>query len=152
VLSRNVGNGAVEIQFVASAGAVSYNVYLSTSLAGTYTKANMAAITGTTCRLPNFPFGVTVYFKVTAVNAAGEESALSSVAQDAICSPGTATLQFTDLVGGTIPAGKVFLGKTTGGRPLAFVTTARGVAAAVTWKDAGSQVWKDAGGVAWHGR
>jgi hypothetical protein len=71
-LSMNKGNGSCEIQWSASVNAVSYNVYLATSLTGTYRKANLKPILGTVTRLPNLKFGLTVFFKVTAVNAAGE--------------------------------------------------------------------------------
>jgi hypothetical protein len=107
-LSMNKGNGSCEIQWSASVNAVSYNVYLATSLTGTYRKANLKPILGTVTRLPNLKFGLTVFFKVTAVNAAGEESALSTVAEDATCSAGTVILQFTGLIGDVIPAGAIF--------------------------------------------
>ena len=125
LLSRNVGNASVELSFTASAGAVSYNIYLATSLAGTYAKINNAPITSTTVRLPNFKFGLTVYFKVTAVNADGE-SAQSAVSQDAVCNQGVTTLQFTGLVGDVIPIGAMFTAL-LGTRLVSFVTTTAGV-------------------------
>ena len=130
VLARNVGNGSVELSFNSSVGALSYNIYLATSLAGTYTKINNAPITTTTVRLPNFKFGVTVFFKVSAVNTDGE-SAQSDAAQDAVCSPGVVTLQFTGLVGDIIPAGAVFTAM-VGTKLVSFVTTTEGQCAGRT--------------------
>ena len=127
VLARNVGNGSVELAWTASAGALYYNIYLSTTLAGTYTKINNAAVTTTTVRLPNFTFGVTVYFRVTAVNADGE-SAQSAVAQDATCGQGVTILEFTGLVGDQIPLGATFAAK-VGTRLVSFVTTESGTCA-----------------------
>ena len=127
LLSRSVGNGSVELQFNPVIGAVSYNIYLATSLAGTYTKINNAPILSTTVRLPNFKFGTTVYFKVTAVNTDGE-SAKSDASQDATCSQGVVTLQFESLVGDVIPAGAMFTAK-VGTRLVSFVTTTSGTCA-----------------------
>jgi hypothetical protein len=105
---------------------VSYNVYMSMSLAGAYMQINNAPIEDTKVRLPNIRFNSTVYFKVTAVNAAGEESALSDASQDATCNPGTVTLEFTGLVGDQIPAGAMFTAQ-VGARLVSFITTSSGV-------------------------
>ena len=126
-LARNVGNGSVELQFSAVAGALYYNIYLSTTLAGTYTKINNSEITTTTVRLPNFKFGITVFFKVTAVNADGE-SAKSAAAQDATCGQGVTILEFTGLVGDQIPLGATFAAK-VGTRLVSFVTAESGTCA-----------------------
>ena len=127
LLARNVGNGSVELQFSASVGAVSYNVYLSITLAGTYVKINNAPIFSSPVRLPNIKFGTTVYFKVTAVNADGE-SAQSSASQDAVCQQGVVTLQFEGLVGDVIPVGAMFTAK-VGTRLVSFITTSAGTCA-----------------------
>ena len=126
VMSRNVGNGVVEIQFSPAVGAVSYNVYIATSLAGTYRKANLSPVLWTTTKLPNIPFGLTVYLKVTAVNVGGEESALSTAALDAVCLPGVVTLRFEDIVGARIPVGAVYAVR-MGAAQVSFVTTTAGI-------------------------
>lgn len=150
VLCRNVGNGSLEVSWSASAGATSYNVYLSTSLAGTYNKANIGTITETKTRLPNIKFGLTVYIKVTAVNADGE-SALSAAAEDALCSPGVTTLQFTGNVGDQIPAGAMFTAK-VGAALVSFITLSSGICGQGSpWADAGGQQWVDENGDAWVG-
>ena len=126
-LSRNVGNGAVELAWDASAGALSYNVYISTASGGPFVRANRATISDTKVRLPNLRFGITAYFKVTAVNADGE-SAQSSLAEDATCAQGVTTLQFDGLVGDQIPAGAVFAAM-VGTKLVAFRTTTGGTCA-----------------------
>jgi hypothetical protein len=126
LLSRNVGNGSLELQWDASIGAVSYNVYLSIAADGTFNKANLAPITDTKTVLRNIRFGLTVYIKVTAVNAADEESVQSDMAEDAVCSPGVVTLQFEGVTGDQIPAGAVFAAKVNE-KLVAFITTTAGV-------------------------
>ena len=127
LLSRNVGNECVELSWDSSVGADSYNVYISTSSGGTFTKANLTAITVTKVSLPNIKFGTTVYFKVTAVNVDGE-SALSSLANDATCSVGSVTLHFQGLVGDKIPVGAMFTSRVNN-RLVSFVTTTEGTCA-----------------------
>jgi hypothetical protein len=70
------GNGEAKIYWTASATAASYNVKRSLTSGGTYTTvgANVAATEFTDSGLTN---GTTYFYKVSAVNAAGE-SALSS--------------------------------------------------------------------------
>lgn len=125
VLCRSVGNGSLEIQFSPSAGAASYNVYLATAPSGPFNKANLAPVLGTVTRLPNIKFGLTVYVKVTAVNAGGEESAQSATAQDAICNPGTCTLQFESIPGDLIPVGATYMAR-VGTRAISFITLTSG--------------------------
>jgi hypothetical protein len=107
LLSRNVGNGSVELQWTPVAGAVSYNIYISNSAAGPFTKANIAPVVNSAARLPNLVFRTTVYFKVTAVNASGE-SIQSALAQDATASVATTVLCFKGLKGDQIAAGAIF--------------------------------------------
>ena len=128
LMSRNVGNGSVECQWSPSAGASSYNVYLGTASGGPFAKVNLAPIRATTMRIPNIRLGLTVFVKVSAVNASGE-SAQSSLALDATCSPGTTTLRFEGLAGDTIPAGALFVAKVASGKLVSFVTQASGVCA-----------------------
>ena len=125
LLSRNVGNGSVELEWSASVGAISYNLYLSTSQGGSFIKANLFPITDTKAILFNFVFGTKVYFKATAVNAVGE-SAQSALARDAKCGNGTTTLLFKSLVGDQILAGAVFTAQ-VGARLVAFQTLAAGI-------------------------
>ena len=127
VLSRKVGNGSCEIAWTAVAGAVSYNVYMATALAGTYSKANRAPVTENKTTLPNIVFGTTVYFKVTAINADGE-SAQSAVSEDAVADKAVTTLRFESLVGDVIPAGKVFTAF-VGAKLISLQTTGGGVCA-----------------------
>jgi hypothetical protein len=139
--------GAAATAYLAPSTADSYNVYLSTSLAGTYSKANIAPITDTKVRLSNIKFGLTVYIKVTAVNSDGE-GAQSAAAQDAVCSPGVTTLQFEGLVGDQIPAGAMFTAK-VGTRLVSFVTLASGICARAPWTDESGIPWTDESGSPW---
>lgn len=127
LLSRNVGNEAIELSWDASVGAVSYNIYICTTSGGTFNKANLTAITDTKTSLPNIKFGTRVYFKVTAVNGDGESS-LSDLANDATCSIGTVTLLFQGLVGDKIPVGAMFTSRVNN-RLVSFVITTEGLCA-----------------------
>jgi cellulose 1,4-beta-cellobiosidase len=67
------GPGAkkITLSWTAVSGATSYNVYRSTSAAGTY--SNIAsAVTATTYANIGLPNKTTFYYKITAVNGAGE--------------------------------------------------------------------------------
>ena len=57
--------------------AVSYNVYVSESSSGSYTKINSIAITSCGSDVTGATHGVVFYYKVTAVDSRGEESGLS---------------------------------------------------------------------------
>ncbi len=56
-----------------------YNVYRSASATGTFTKLNAALLGGTTYSDTNAPQGAASYYRVTAVDASGNESGPSSV-------------------------------------------------------------------------
>ena len=69
-LSASAGNGQVTLNWNASSGATSYNVKRSTTSGGPYTTiANVATPSFTNTGLTN---GMTYFFVVSAVNAAGE--------------------------------------------------------------------------------
>ena len=127
LLSRNMGDGSVELSWDAVVGATSYSIYMSTTVGGTFNQVNLVAVTDTKIRVPNITFGATVYFKVTAVNGDGE-SVKSSLAEDAVCSPGVCTLQFTGMVRDTIPVGAMFTAPVNG-RLVSFIVTTEGICA-----------------------
>lgn len=124
-LVRNVGNGALEVAWDEVTGATSYDVYLSTSLSSGYAKANKLPITSTRTKLPNLPFGTTVFVKVKAVNAEGA-SAFSDAARDATARRAVSRLAFTGPSGDTIAAGALFTA-VIDGEMIAVVTKASGV-------------------------
>ena len=108
-MTRNVGNGVLEMQWTASVDPVShYDVYIATSPTGTFSKANFKPVTGTKTKIVNLSFGLTVYAKVKAVDADGNESAFSSLAVDAVATRATAKLRFTGPVGDQVPADAMF--------------------------------------------
>lgn len=110
VMTRNAGNGNMEVRWDAASGSPAYyDVYISNAEDGVYKKANKKQVTGTFCKIHNLPFGSTVYTKVRAVFADGTEGDLSDVAVDAEApSAVIAVLRATGNVGDQIPAGTVF--------------------------------------------
>lgn len=126
VLCRNVGDGSLEIAWVAAGDPVDhYDIYMSTELAGTYTKSNRAAITVTKCRIPNIPFNTTIYIRVRGVTVSGTESPMSDIGRDAFAVKATTRLLFTGLTGDVIPVSAVFAA-TVGDRLIAVTTTTGG--------------------------
>jgi hypothetical protein len=111
VLSRNGGNANLEMQWSPPAAGVvdHYDVYIATALAGPYVKANSFALTEKRAMIRNIPFGTTVFSKVKAIDAAGNEGPFSAVANDAIAGLASVNLQFTGPVGDIIPTGTLFV-------------------------------------------
>jgi hypothetical protein len=113
VLTRNCGNGSLEVQWDAPlTGTVDeYEIYISTSLGGTYTKAHHETIDSakTWWRLRNIPFGLTIYTKVRGVEADGTAGDWSDVGLDAECSKAIGIVRFSGPVGDRIPAGAEFV-------------------------------------------
>lgn len=109
-LSRNVGNGVLEVQWDAPAVGTpdTYEVWIATALAGPYVKANTEEVSATWYRVRNLPFGNTIYTKVRALDSAGVAGDWSAVAQDATCSKAVTILRFTGPLGDVIPKGAMF--------------------------------------------
>ena len=109
VLSRNVGNGSLEVTWVAATGPVDhYDLYVAEDPADTFVKANLEDIEGTRFVVPNLPFGTTVYVKVKAVDTNGTESAFSDLARDAYAVKSRALLRFSGPVGAEITDAAIF--------------------------------------------
>ncbi|NWL89336.1 hypothetical protein DMN77_17405 [Paenibacillus sp. 79R4] len=70
----------IEISWAASTNATGYNIYRSTSVNGNYSKINPQSITTTWFRNSGLAASTTYYYKLTAVNEAGE-SELSATVQ-----------------------------------------------------------------------
>lgn len=76
----NAGTHSVTLNWVASTGAVSYNVYRGTTSGGPYTKVNSTAITVLTYTDGSVLNGQTYYYVLTSVDASGNESGFSNQA------------------------------------------------------------------------
>ena len=109
VLTRNVGNGSMDVQWDAPATGVPgwYEVWISTSADGTYVRA-VSKCRLKWARVPALKFGSTVYTKVRAVDKAGVAGAWSAVARDASCVAAVMDLVCAGLVGDVVPDNAVF--------------------------------------------
>ncbi len=79
-LVANAGNGMADLDWDAVAGATGYNVYRSIVTQGGYEKVNSAPISGTSYHDADLSNGRMYYYVITAVDAAGNESARSNEA------------------------------------------------------------------------
>ncbi|MDR2798080.1 MAG: fibronectin type III domain-containing protein [Treponema sp.] len=70
-------SSSIRISWNAVSGATSYKVYRSTSVSGSYTLVNSATTTSYTDT--ELSAGTTYYYKVSAVNSAGESEQSSSI-------------------------------------------------------------------------
>ncbi|MBB6670040.1 fibronectin type III domain-containing protein [Cohnella nanjingensis] len=87
------GTNGINLSWTAATGAEAYNVYGSASENGTYTKLTDSAVTGTVYSHTGLSPATTYYYKVTAVNGAGEseQSAVASATTDRVSGGGTTT-------------------------------------------------------------
>ncbi len=127
VLARNVGNGCLEVQWDLSGGVIGLDidhcdVYLSTTLGGTYTKANKRPVKYNKAILSNLPFNSVVYVKVTSTDMSGEESAMSAAADDGYAIRSNIELTLTGPSGDVVPEGTMFAGVVGDGNLVAFRT------------------------------
>ncbi len=74
-----VGNSQLVVSWTASSAATSYNVYRGTTAGGEATTPLATGITGTSFTDTGLANGTTYYYKVTAVNAAGESAKSAEV-------------------------------------------------------------------------
>lgn len=65
------GNGSVQLRWIPSTGATSYNVYRGTTPGGENATPIVTGITGTTYNNTGLTNGTRYYYKVAAVNASG---------------------------------------------------------------------------------
>lgn len=109
VLTRNCGNGSMDVQWDAPATGVPgwYEVWISTSADGIYVRA-VEKCRLKWARVPALKFGSTIYTKVRAVDKAGVAGDWSSVARDASCVASVMDLVCAGLVGDIVPDGAKF--------------------------------------------
>src|SRR3990172_5367790 len=109
-LAANGGAGDLQLQWDAPAQGVvdHYDVFLATALAGTYVKAGSTDATVTRLTIRSLEFGLTVYVKIQAVDAAGNAGPMSDPAEDATLVRGTTQLEFTGPSGDEIADNAIF--------------------------------------------
>jgi hypothetical protein len=109
-LSRNAGNGVLEVQWAAPASGVVgwYEVWICTSAGGAFERATPNHVTTRWTRIPNLKFGSTIYAKVRALDPLGVAGPFSALARDAIASRAVTRLRFEDVPGSVIPASAMF--------------------------------------------
>lgn len=66
------GTNSLDLSWVRVPGAITYNIYSSTSIDGEYTKVNTSAVTSTSYTASSLAGSTAYYYKVSAVNTAGE--------------------------------------------------------------------------------
>ena len=84
------GNAQVALNWSASSGASSYNIYRSTSSGGEGSTPYQTGVTITSFTDTNLTNGTTYYYEVTAVNAGGESARSSEVSATPAASTSTA--------------------------------------------------------------
>lgn len=68
------GTTEIDLSWTATSGATSYNVYGSSTSGGTYTKINSSPVTTNSFKNTGLTTGTAYYYKITAVNSAGESA------------------------------------------------------------------------------
>lgn len=77
-LSAQSGSGEIELSWLASSGADSYNVFRSTTSTGVYSKI-ASNVLGTSYNDTDVEEGVTYFYRLTAVNSVGESNESNTV-------------------------------------------------------------------------
>ena len=109
VLTRNAGNGTLEVAWSAASGLVDYyDIYISTASGGEFVKANEDPISGTIGAVFDIPFDETIFTKVRAIGADGSEGPFSSLGRDAITGRAICKLRFTGPKGDRIADASMF--------------------------------------------
>jgi fibronectin type 3 domain-containing protein len=133
-LTATAGSGSVTLNWTASSGATSYNVYRGTSAAGESTTAIVTGITSVSYSDTGLTNGTKYYYKVAAVNAGGTSplSAEASATPEpsapaaptgltATAGSGSVTLNWTASSGAT--SYNVYRGTTAGGESTSAIVT-----------------------------
>lgn len=87
-LAATAGSSSqIDLTWNATAGATEYNIYRSATADGNYAKVNTTQVTGTSYSNTGLTASATYYYKVTAVNGAGESAATAAVSAAASAAP-----------------------------------------------------------------
>jgi fibronectin type 3 domain-containing protein len=131
-LTATAGNASVALNWTASGGATSYNVYRGTTAGGESTTPLATGITTTTYTDSTAVNGTTYYYKVAAVNAGGTSALsteVSATPQSTTTTPATPTVT-VDPASSTIGSGNSLSVKVTvagsGATPTGSVTLSGG--------------------------
>jgi len=132
-LTATAGNAQVILNWTASSGATSYNVYRSTTSGGEGTTAIATGITGTTYTNTGLTNGTQYFYKVAAVNAAGtsaqssEASATPNTVPSAptglTASPGNAQVSLSWTAASGATSYNVYRSTTSGGEGTTAIAT-----------------------------
>lgn len=111
VLTYNVGDGSMDVAWEEPVSGVihHYDILIATTAGGTFKKASCKPIVHTKGRVYNLPFNSTVFTKVRAVDAIGNEGPLSELANDAVASRAVMRMKFVAPVGDIIDDEAVFV-------------------------------------------
>jgi len=109
VLTRNAGNGVLEVAWQEAAGTVDYyDIYVSSATGGPFVKGNEAPVSGLIGRVFDLPFDEKIYTKVRAIGVDGEEGPYSDLGLDAVAGRAVCSLRFSGPIGDQIPVGSMF--------------------------------------------
>ena len=111
VLTYNVGDGSMDVSWDSPLSGVihHYDILISTTAGGTYKKANAKPIVHNKGRVYNLPFDSTVFTKVRAVDAIGNEGPLSELADDAVADRAVMRMKFVAPLGYVIDDEALFV-------------------------------------------
>jgi fibronectin type 3 domain-containing protein len=88
-LTATAGNAQVALNWSASSGAASYNIYRSTTSGGEGSTPYQTGVTSTSFTDSSLTNGTTYYYEVSAVNAAGQSPVSSQVSATPVAPPAT---------------------------------------------------------------
>jgi hypothetical protein len=103
-LAATAGNHQIVLNWNASSGATSYNVYRGTATGAEGTTPIASGITSTSFTDTGLTNNATYYYKVAAVNASGTSGKSNEAWATPVCTPTTLTYQNTTLTAGVYQA------------------------------------------------
>lgn len=111
VLTRNVGDGSMEVQWTPGSGAIDrHEIWITDDKTTDLEQVRFEKFSGTFAVVRNLPFGKTIFTKVRAVDAAGNAGPYSDWAHNAIVAGrATTVLRATGPSGAVISNGAIFV-------------------------------------------